>query len=95
MQLDGGHHVKALDPSGGPLMARMADVQGTKAHVTLRTPEGSRRWPTVGKRCQPSSITGAPGELLLFISGRDEARVELLRRRRSRERGALAVRGGL
>ncbi len=57
-----------------PLMARMA-MSKAPAHVTLRTPEGRTlanfgHGPTV-------VVTGAPGELLLFVSGRDEARVEL------------------
>lgn len=70
-----------------PLMARMA-MSKTSAHVTLRTPEGKTlaafgKGPTV-------VITGEPGELLLFISGRDEAKLIF-----SGEDDAVsAVRGG-
>jgi hypothetical protein len=41
--------------------------------VSLRTPQG-KTVATVG-RGQELTVTGAPEELLLFISGRDEARL--------------------
>ena len=70
-----------------PLMARMAMAKAP-AHVTLRTPEGKTlanfgSGPIV-------VITGAPGELLLFISGRDEAGVELA----GDDDAVNAIRGG-
>ena len=55
------------------LMARMA-LAKTPAKVSLRTPEG-KTLATVGRG--PSVIvTGPPAELLLFVSGRDQVRVE-------------------
>ena len=68
------------------VMARMA----LKAHanVVVRTPEG-KTLTTVGKG--PSVVlTGAPGELLMYISGRDQARVELT----GDDAGIAAVRDG-
>ena len=56
-----------------PLVARMA-MSKAPAHVTLRTPAG-KKLATVGKGPEVV-ITGEPGELLLFVSGRDEVRVE-------------------
>jgi uncharacterized protein (TIGR03085 family) len=55
-----------------PLMARMA-LSKIPGHVSLRTPQGKTlasvgRGPTV-------VVTGEPGELLMFVSGRDEARL--------------------
>ncbi len=55
-----------------PLMARMA-MSKTPAHVSLRTPEG-KTLANVGKG-RTVVVTGDPGELLLFVSGRDEARL--------------------
>jgi uncharacterized protein (TIGR03085 family) len=57
-----------------PMMARMA-LGGTPAQVVLRTPEG-KTLATVG-RGSPVVVTGAALELLMFGSGRDQARVEL------------------
>jgi uncharacterized protein (TIGR03085 family) len=55
------------------LMARMA-LAKAPARVTLRTPEG-KDLATAG-RGESVVVTGAPLELLMFSSGRDEARVE-------------------
>jgi uncharacterized protein (TIGR03085 family) len=51
------------------LMARMT-MSKTPAHVSLRTPDG-KTLTTLGKG-STVVITGDPGELLMFISGRDE-----------------------
>jgi uncharacterized protein (TIGR03085 family) len=54
------------------LMSRMT-MSKTPGRVSLRTPEG-KTLATVGKG--PAVVaTGAPGELLMFISGRDEAKI--------------------
>jgi uncharacterized protein (TIGR03085 family) len=55
-----------------PLMARMA-LSKAPGHVSLRTPEG-KTLATVG-RGPTVVVTGEPGELLMFVSGRDEARL--------------------
>ncbi|MDT5002002.1 MAG: hypothetical protein QOK12_4107 [Mycobacterium sp.] len=55
-----------------PLMARMA-LSKVPAHLSLGTPEG-KTLATVG-RGPTVVVTGEPGELLMFVSGRDEARV--------------------
>jgi uncharacterized protein (TIGR03085 family) len=55
-----------------PLMTRMA-LSKVPAHLSLRTPEG-KTLATVG-RGPAVVVTGEPGELLMFVSGRDEARV--------------------
>jgi uncharacterized protein (TIGR03085 family) len=55
-----------------PLMTRMA-LSKVPAHLSLRTPEG-KTLATVG-RGPTVVVTGEPGELLMFVSGRDEARV--------------------
>jgi uncharacterized protein (TIGR03085 family) len=55
-----------------PLMTRMA-LSKAPAHLSLRTPEG-KTLATVG-RGPTVVVTGEPGELLMFVSGRDEARV--------------------
>ena len=54
------------------MMARMA-LAKAPARVTLRTPEG-KDLATAG-RGESVVVTGAPLELLMFSSGRDEARV--------------------
>lgn len=54
-------------------MARMT-MSRSPARVALTTPEG-RTLATAGKG-PAVTVTGAPGELLLFIAGRDQARVE-------------------
>ncbi len=69
------------------LMARMA-MSGTPGHVSLRTPEG-KTLATVGKG-PTVVVTGAPGELLMFVSGRDEAKVTLS----GDDDAVRAVRGG-
>ena len=56
------------------LMARML-MSKAPAHVTLRTPDG-KTLTSVGKGSEVM-VTGDPGELLLFISGRDEVKVTL------------------
>lgn len=56
------------------LMARMA-MSNVPGHVSLRTPEG-KTLTTIGKG-PAVEVTGAPGELLMFITGRDEAKVAL------------------
>lgn len=55
-----------------PLMARMA-LSKVPGRLSLRTPEG-KTLATVG-RGPAVVVTGGPGELLMFVSGRDEARV--------------------
>ena len=55
-----------------PLMARMA-LSKVPGQLSLRTPEG-KTLATVG-RGATVVVTGDPGELLMFASGRDEARV--------------------
>ena len=55
-----------------PLMARIA-LAKTPGRVSLRTPEG-KTLATVG-RGAAVVVTGAPAELLMFVSGRDQARV--------------------
>jgi uncharacterized protein (TIGR03085 family) len=56
------------------LMARMA-LSKAPARVTLRTPAG-KTLATAGRGDAVVVVTGAPLELLMFSSGRDEARVE-------------------
>ena len=48
------------------------------ATVTLQDPDGTKL-ASVGKGAQ-CTITGAPPELLLFLSGRDAVQIELVRR---------------
>jgi uncharacterized protein (TIGR03085 family) len=55
-----------------PLMARMT-LSKVPARVSLRTPEG-KTLATVG-RGPTVVVTGEPGELLMFGSGRNEARL--------------------
>ena len=55
------------------MMARMA-MSKVPAHVSLRTPEG-KTLATVG-RGPAVVVTGTPGELLMFGSGRNQAQVE-------------------
>ncbi|HEX7823711.1 MAG TPA: TIGR03085 family metal-binding protein [Mycobacterium sp.] len=57
-----------------PLMARMA-LSKTPGQLSLRTPEG-KTLASVGRGASVV-VTGDPGELLMFVSGRDEARVTL------------------
>jgi uncharacterized protein (TIGR03085 family) len=69
------------------LMARMT-MSSPPAHVTLRTPDG-KTLATLGKG-STVVITGDPGELLMFTSGRDETKVTF-----SGDDAAIAaVRGG-
>jgi uncharacterized protein (TIGR03085 family) len=70
-KLDAGT-VKALG-RGFPLMARLT-LAKAPARVSLRTPDG-KTLATVG-RGPELTVTGAPEELLLFISGRDAVRLE-------------------
>lgn len=56
-----------------PLMARMT-LAKAPARMTLKTPQG-KSLATVGKG-EPLTVTGEAQELLLFVSGRDEVRVE-------------------
>lgn len=56
-----------------PLMARMT-LAKAPARLALKTPQG-KTLATVGKG-QPLTVIGEAQELLLFISGRDEVRVE-------------------
>jgi uncharacterized protein (TIGR03085 family) len=69
-RLDDGT-VKALG-RGLPIMARLT-LAKAPARVSLCTPDG-RTLVTVG-RGPELTVTGEPQELLLFISGRDEARL--------------------
>jgi uncharacterized protein (TIGR03085 family) len=55
------------------LMARMT-MSKTPGKVSLRTPSG-KTLATIGKG-PAVVVTGDPGELLMFISGRDEAKLE-------------------
>jgi uncharacterized protein (TIGR03085 family) len=70
-----------------PLMARMA-LAKTPGRVSLRTPEG-KTLATVG-RGSAVVVTGAPAELLMFVSGRDQARVTFS----GDDDAVAAVRGG-
>jgi uncharacterized protein (TIGR03085 family) len=63
--------VKALG-RGLPIMARLT-LAKAPARVSLRTPQG-KEVVTLG-RGPELTVTGEPQELLLFISGRDEARL--------------------
>ena len=54
------------------LMSRMT-MSKTPARVTLKTPDGTTLT-TVGKG-PAVTVTGEPGELLMFISGRDQAKL--------------------
>jgi len=56
------------------LMSRMT-MRGTPARVSLNTPEG-KTLATVGSG-PAVTVTGEPGELLMFISGRDQAKVDV------------------
>ncbi|MFV9634823.1 TIGR03085 family metal-binding protein [Mycobacterium neumannii] len=56
-----------------PLMAKMT-LAKAPARMTLKTPQG-KVLATVGKD-QPLTIVGEAQELLLFISGRDEVRLD-------------------
>jgi uncharacterized protein (TIGR03085 family) len=69
------------------LMARMT-MSKTPAHVSLRTPDG-KTLATLGKGATVV-VTGDPGELLMFISGRDEAKVTFS----GDDDAVAAVRGG-
>lgn len=69
-RLDDGT-VKALG-RGLPIMARLT-LAKAPARVSLRTPDG-KTLATVGSGPE-LTVTGEPQELLLFISGRDEARL--------------------
>lgn len=68
------------------VMSRMA--LKADANVVLRTPEG-KTLTTVGTG-PAAVVTGAPGELLFYISGREQARVELT----GEDAGIAAVRDG-
>ena len=69
------------------LMARMTMSQDP-GKVSLRTPEG-KTLATIGKG-PAVVVTGDPGELLMFISGRSEARLEFA----GDDDAVSAVRGG-
>ncbi len=56
-----------------PMMARMTMAK-SPVRVALTTPEG-KTLATAGKG-PAVTVTGAPGELLLFVAGRDQVRVE-------------------
>ncbi|MGP4055986.1 TIGR03085 family metal-binding protein [Mycobacterium sp. 4D054] len=56
------------------MMARMT-LRKAPAHVVFRTPQGETV-ATAGRGPQVT-VTGDPGELLMFAAGRDEARVQL------------------
>jgi uncharacterized protein (TIGR03085 family) len=56
------------------MLARMTMLK-TPGHVSLRTRDG-KTLTTVGKG-STVVVTGDPGELLMFVSGRDEAKVTL------------------
>ncbi|MEU0496849.1 TIGR03085 family metal-binding protein [Mycobacterium sp. NPDC006124] len=55
------------------LMSRMT-MKKTPARVSLKTPDG-KTLATVGSG-PAVTVTGEPGELMMFISGRDQAKVE-------------------
>ncbi|BDX34693.1 TIGR03085 family protein [Mycobacterium antarcticum] len=69
------------------LMSRMT-MSKTPAEVSLRTPDG-KTLATVGKG-SAVTVTGEPGELLMFISGRDQAKVAFA----GDDDAVAAVRGG-
>jgi len=54
------------------LMSRMT-MSKAPAHVSLRTPDGETL-ANIG-RGETVVVTGDPGELLMFVSGRNEAKV--------------------
>lgn len=56
------------------MMSRMT-LRKAPAKVVLRTPQG-QTLATAGQG-QPVTVTGEPGELLLFAAGRDQARVSI------------------
>jgi hypothetical protein len=68
-------------------MARMT-MSKTPAHVSLRTPDG-KTLATLGKG-PTVVVTGDPGELLMFISGREEAKLTFS----GDDDAVAAVRGG-
>lgn len=68
------------------VMSRMA--LKANARVALRTPTG-KTLATVGKG-PAAVVTGEPGELLIYVSGREQARVELS----GDDAGIAAVRDG-
>jgi uncharacterized protein (TIGR03085 family) len=68
-----GHDAVAALTRQVSLMARMA-LSKAPAKVTLRTPDG-KTLASAG-RGESVVVTGEPLELLMFSSGRDEARVE-------------------
>lgn len=84
---------RSLDDATTTALARQVSVMSrmalkADANVVLRTPEG-RTLTTLGKG--PSAVvTGAPGELLFYLSGREQARVELS----GDDAGIAAVRDG-
>ncbi|MDT5336637.1 MAG: hypothetical protein QOD90_2142 [Mycobacterium sp.] len=69
------------------LMARMT-MSKTPGKVSLRTPDG-KNLATIGKG-PAVVVTGDPGELLMFISGRSEAKLEFT----GDDAAISAVRGG-
>lgn len=69
------------------LMSRMT-MSKTPARVSLKTPDGTTLT-TVGKG-PAVTVTGEPGELLLFISGRDQATLTFT----GDDAAVSAVRGG-
>lgn len=88
-----GWEPRPLDDATTTAIARQVSVMSrmalkAKAHVSLRTPEG-KTLTTLGKG-PTAVVTGTPGELLFYVSGRDQARVELS----GDDAGIAAVRDG-
>ena len=88
-----GWEPRPLDDATTAALTRQVSVMSrvalkADARVALRTPEG-KTLATIGRG--PSAVlTGAPGELLVYISGREQARVELS----GDDAAVAAVRGG-
>ncbi|KQY08311.1 hypothetical protein ASD37_10400 [Mycobacterium sp. Root135] len=74
-----GWEPRALDATTTSSLARQVSLMSrmtmskTPARVTLKTPDGTTLT-TVGKG-PAVTVTGEPGELLMFISGRDQAKL--------------------
>ena len=84
---------RPLDDVTTTALARQVSVMSrialkAAANVVLRTPQG-RTLATVGKG-PAAVVTGEPGELLIYLSGREQARVELT----GDDAGIAAVREG-
>ncbi|MDP9168585.1 MAG: TIGR03085 family metal-binding protein [Actinomycetota bacterium] len=88
-----GWEPRALDAATTAALARQVSVMSrltmskAPARVTLQTPDG-KILATIGKG-PAVTVTGGPSELMMFISGRDQAKVEFA----GDEAAVRAVRG--